>query len=145
MYLYLYQDHNRHPSTIDGYKTAFVDTLGPAGFHISQSSDLTGYLLAFTGIFPKVPGISQSGTFLFLNELMKHPFEPMKNTDLKHLALRTAFLLALASGKCCSEIRAWVANKLSNLGKWEKVALFPSSDFIAKNQLAREGSQVCLQ
>ena len=24
---------------------------------------------------------------------------------------------------------------------WEKVALFPSSDFIAKNQLAREGSQ----
>ena len=30
---------------------------------------------------------------------------------------------------------------LSNLGQWEKVALFPSSDFIAKNQLAREGSQ----
>ena len=33
------------------------------------------------------------------------------------------------------------ANKVSNLGQWEKVALFPSSDFIAKNQLAREGSQ----
>ena len=32
-------------------------------------------------------------------------------------------------------------NKVSNLGQWEKVALFPSSDFIAKNQLAREGSQ----
>ena len=31
--------------------------------------------------------------------------------------------------------------KYLNLGKWEKVALFPSSDFIAKNQLAREGSQ----
>ena len=40
-----------------------------------------------------------------------------------------------------SEIYAWVANKVSNLGHWEKVALFPSSDFIAKNQLAREGSQ----
>ena len=25
--------------------------------------------------------------------------------------------------------------------KWEKVALFPPSDFIDKNQLAREGSQ----
>ena len=34
-----------------------------------------------------------------------------------------------------------VANIVSNLGQWEKVALFPSSDFIAKNQLAREGSQ----
>ena len=32
-------------------------------------------------------------------------------------------------------------NKVSNLGQWEKVALFPSSDFIAKNQLAKEGSQ----
>ena len=30
---------------------------------------------------------------------------------------------------------------MSNLGQWEKVALFPSSDFIAKNQLAHEGAQ----
>ena len=64
----------------------------------------------------------------------------MKDTDLKHLTLKTAFLLALASGKRRSEIHAWIANKVSNLGQWEKVALFPS-DFIAKNQLAREGSQ----
>ena len=64
----------------------------------------------------------------------------MKDTDLKHLTLKTAFLLALASGKCRNEIHAWVANKVSNLGQWEKVALFPSSYFIAKNQLAREGS-----
>ena len=66
----------------------------------------------------------------------------MKDTDLKHLTLKTAFLLALASGKRRSEIHAWVANKVSNLGQWEKVALFPSSDFIAKNQLAREDSHV---
>ena len=65
----------------------------------------------------------------------------MKDTYLKHLTLKTAFLLALASGKHRSEIYAWVANQVSNLGQWEKVALFPSSDFIAKNQLAREGSQ----
>ena len=65
----------------------------------------------------------------------------MKDTDLKHLTLKTAFLLALASSKRRSEIHAWVANKVSNLGQWEKVALFPSSDFIAKNQLAKEGSQ----
>ena len=65
----------------------------------------------------------------------------MKDPDLKHLTLKTAFLLALASGKRRSEIHAWVANKVSNLGQWEKVALFLSSDFIAKHQLAREGSQ----
>ena len=50
-------------------------------------------------------------------------------------------MLALASSKHRSKIHAWVANKVSNLGQWEKVVLFPSSDFIAKNQLAREGSQ----
>ena len=65
----------------------------------------------------------------------------MKDTDLKHLTLKTAFLLTLASGKCRSEIPAWVAYKVSNLGQWKKVALIPSSDFIAKSQLAREGSQ----
>ena len=47
----------------------------------------------------------------------------------------------MASGRRRSEIHAWVANKVSNLGQWEKVTLFPSSDFIAKNQLPRECSQ----
>ena len=65
----------------------------------------------------------------------------MKDSNLKHLTLKTAFLLALASGKRGSKIHAWVANKVSNLDQWEKIALFPSSDFIAKSQLAREGSQ----
>ena len=65
----------------------------------------------------------------------------MKDSDIKHLALKTASLLALASGKRRSEIHAWVANKVSNLGQWEKVALFPSPDLIAKNQLAHEGTQ----
>ena len=69
----------------------------------------------------------------------------MKNMDLKHLALKTAFLLALVSGKRHSEISAWVANKVSHLGQWEKVALFPSCDFLAKNQLAREGFQMRLR
>ena len=45
--MYLYQDLNRHPSTIDGYRTAIVDTLGPAGHHISQNSDLHRLLYSF--------------------------------------------------------------------------------------------------
>ena len=65
----------------------------------------------------------------------------MKDSDLKHITLQTAFLRALASGKRRNEIYAWVVNKVSNLGQWEKVALFPSLDFIAEKQLAREGSQ----
>ena len=141
-FMYLYQDLNRCPSTIDGYRMAIVDTLGPAGHYIAQSSDLHRLLSSFSRDRPKSSrNLPKWNLSVVLNELTKAPFEPMKDTDLKHLTLKTAFLLALASGKHRSEIHAWVANKVSNLGQWEKVALFPSSDFIAKIQLAREGSQ----
>ena len=140
--MYLYQDLNRHPSTMDGYRMAIVDTLDPTGLHISQSSDLNRLLSSFHRDQPKSSrNLPKWNLSVVLNELTEAPFEPMKDTDLKHLTLKTAFLLALASGKRRSEIHAWVANKVSNLGQWEKVALFPSTDFIAKNQLAREGSQ----
>ena len=141
-FMYLYQDLNRRPSTIDGYRTAIVDTLGPTAQHIAHNGDLHRLLSSFHRDRPKSSrNLPKWNLSVVLNELTKAPFEPMKDTDLKHLTLKTAFLLALASGKRRSEIHAWVANKVSNLGQWEKVALFPSSDFIAKNQLAREGSQ----
>ena len=141
-FMYLHQDLNRRPSTIDGYRTAIVDTLGPAGPHISKSSDLNRLLASFHRDHPKSSrNLPKWNLSVVLKKLIKAPFEPMKVTDLKHLTLKTAFLLALASGKHRSEIHVWVANKVSNLGQWEKVALFPSSDFIAKKQLAREGSQ----
>ena len=140
-FIYLYQDLNRRPLTINGYRMAIVDTLGLAGHHIAQSSDLHRLLSSFHRDRPKSSrNLPKWNLSIVLNELTKAPFEPLKDTDLKHLILKTAFLLALASGKHRSEIHAWVANKVSNLGQWEKVALFPS-DFIAKNQLAREGSQ----
>ena len=125
--MYLYQDLNRLPSTIDGYRTAIVDTLGPAGHHIAQSLHLHSLLSSFHRDRPKSSrNLPKWNLSVVLNELTKAPFEPMKDTDLKHRR---------------NEIHAWVANKVSNLGQREKVALFPSSDFIAKNQLAREGSE----
>ena len=111
-FMYLYQDLNRCPSTIDGYRTAIVDTLGPTGHHIAQSLDLHRLLSSFYRDHPKSSrNLSKWNLSVVLNELTKAPFEPMKDTDLKHLTLKTAFLLALASGKRRSEIRAWVANK----------------------------------
>ena len=110
-FMYLYQDLNRRPSTIEGYRMAIVDTLGPAGHHIAQSSDLHRLLSSFHRDHPKSSrNLPKWNLSVVLNELTKAPFEPMKDTDLKHLTLKTAFLLALAS-------------------------------FIAKNQLAREDSQ----
>ena len=130
------------PSTIDGYRTAIVDTLGPTGHHISQSSDLHRLLTSFHRDRPKSSrNLPKWNLSAVLNEFTKALFEPMNDTDIKHFTLKTAFLLALASSKLHSEIHAWVANKVSNLGQREKVALFLFLDFISKNQLAREDSQ----
>ena len=141
-FMYRYQDIYRHPSTIDGYRMVIVDTLGPAGHHIAQSADLHRLLSSFHPDRPKCSrNLPKWNLSVLLNDVTKAPFEPMKDIDLNHLTLKTAFLPALASGKCRNKVHAWVANKVSNLGQWEKVVLFTSSDFIAKNQLAREGSQ----
>ena len=121
-FMYLYQDLNRHPLIIDGNRTAIVDTLVPAGLYISQSSDLNRLLSSFHRDRPKSSrNFPKWNLSVVLNELTKAPFEPMKDTDLKHLTLKTAFLLALASGKCCSKIHACVANKVSNLGQSDRL------------------------
>ena len=103
-FMYMYQDLNRRPSTIDGYRTAIVDTLGPAGHYISQSSDLNRLLCSYHRGHPKSSrSLPKWNLSVVLNELTKAPFEPMKDTDLKHLTRKTAFLLALdlikANGK----------------------------------------------
>ena len=117
-FMYLYQDLNRCPSTIDGYRTAIVDTLGPSGEHIAHNEDLHRLLSSFHRDHPKSSrNLPKWNLSVVLNELTKAPFEPMKDTDLKHLTLKTAFLLALASGKRHSKIHAWIANKVSNLGQ----------------------------
>ena len=120
-FMYLYQDLNKCPLTIDGYKIAIVDTLGPTGLHISQSSNLNRLLSSFHRDRPKSSRNPPTWNLsVVLNELTKAPFEPMKDSDLKHLTLKTAFLLALASSKRRSKIHAWVANKVSNLSQWAK-------------------------
>ena len=99
-FMYLYQDLNRRPSTIDGYRTAIVDTLGPTAHHIAHNADLHRFLSSFHRDRPKSSrNLPKWNLSVVLNELTKAPFEPMRDTDLKHLTLKTAFLLALASSK----------------------------------------------
>ena len=52
-FMYLYQDLNRRPSTIDGYRTAIVDTLGPMAHHIAHNADLHRLLSSFHRDRPK--------------------------------------------------------------------------------------------
>ena len=76
---------------------------------------------------------------LFLHQLTKPPFEPLRKASLKHLTFKTVFLLALGSGKRRSEIHAWVHKNIRHQEVWSNVSLYPSPGFISKNHLAKEG------
>ena len=72
-FVYLYQVLNRRPSTIDGYRTAIVDTLGPAGHHIPQAQTQQVTLQFFSGIVPKFQESSKMEPFLLcLMSSQKH-------------------------------------------------------------------------
>ena len=101
-FVYLYKDLNRRPLTIDGYRMAIIDTLGPGELHISQSSNLNRLLSSFHRDCPKSSrNLPKWNLSVVLNELTKAPFEPMKDTDLKHFTVKNSCL----SCKQCIQFR----------------------------------------
>ena len=74
-FMHLFQDLNRRPSTIDGYRMAILDYLGPTGLHIAQSTDLNRLLASFHRDRPKATrNIPKWNLSVVLNELTKKPF-----------------------------------------------------------------------
>ena len=138
--MYLFQDRNLQPSTIDGYRSAIADKVGNSPFNVSKDENLTHLLDSFHRDRPKgrraIPSWNRS---LVLHQLTKAPFEPIKEASLKHLTFKTVFLLALGLGKRRSEIHAWQNRNIRHQSDWSKVSLYPSPSFLSKNQLAKEG------
>ena len=86
-FMYLHQLLNRRSSTIDGYRTAIVDTLGPVGHCISQSSDLHRLLSSFHRDRPKSSRNLRNGTFLLHSmSSPKHPLSLWK-TQTSNISL----------------------------------------------------------
>ena len=138
--LYLFQDRNLQPSTIDGYRSAIADKLGNSTINISKDENLTRLMDIFHRNRHKGRrGIPSWNLSLVLHQLTKPPFEPIKEASLKHLTFKTVFLLALGSGKRRSEIHAWQNRNIRHQTDWSKVSLYPSPSFLSKNQLAKEG------
>ena len=138
--LHLFQDRRLQPGTIDGYRSAIADKLGNSTIKVSKNENLIRLLYSFHRDRPKGRrGIPSWNLPLVLHQLTKAPFEPLKEASLKHLTFKTVFLLALGSGKRRSEIHAWLHKNIRHQSDWSKVSLYPSSSFLSKNQLAKEG------
>ena len=69
--------------------------------------------------------------------LQKAPYEPLHKASKLHVKLKTAFLLALATSKRCSEIHALAmdSNHLRFNQSDGSVSLIVQTGFLAKNQL----------
>lgn len=68
-----------------------------------------------------------------LKYLNESPFEPLQSAPIRSLAMKTLFLIALASGKRCSELHALAIGKcaiFSNAG----VTLYFRPGFLVKNE-----------
>ena len=104
---YLFNDLNRCPSTIEGYRTAIADTLGNTKQNISTNTEIARLIASFHRDKPKNSRpIPKWNLSLVLQRLTQPPFEPQEEAGLKFLTWKTVFLLALASGKRRSEIHA---------------------------------------
>ena len=136
--LHLFQDRELQPSTIDGYRSAIADKLGNSTINVSKDENLIRLLDSFHRDRPKGRrGIPSWDLSLVLHQLTKAPFEPLKDISLKHLTFKTVVLLALGTGKRRSEIHAWLHKNISHQSDWSKVSLYPSPNFLSKNQLRR--------
>ena len=136
--LHLFQD--KQPSTIKGYRSAVASELGNSSINISKDKNLHCLLDTFHGDRPKgrrcIPAWNLS---LVLHQFTKPPFKPLKKASPKHLTFKTVSLVAFGSGKCRSEMHAWLNRNIRHQADLFKVSMYPSSSFLSKNQLAMDG------
>ena len=86
---------------------------------------------------PRVtPVLPQWDLGIVLEALSGPPYEPLREASLKHLTLKTVFLLAVASAGRRSELQVLVFDQkyMQFKPKWAGVTLYFSPKFMRKNQ-----------
>ena len=128
-------------STIAGYRAAIsVVHKGFKGTPLGQVQDLKQLIIGMPQLRPPKKVLAPNWSLpLVLNMLIKEPFEPMDKVDIKYVTLKTAFLLAVASGRRVSEIHALSTDKhhLRWEGNHRGVRLRTNQRFLAKNESLR--------
>ena len=143
-FLFLFKNKGLQPGTIQGYRSAISNKLyGLVQWDISHDPSLTRLIDSFFRDRPVTARCLPPWDLrVVLHTLTQAPFEPMALAPLKWVTFKTCFLVTLASGKRRSEVHALLHSRLRTDDNWSKVIIEPSNRFIAKNQLARDGTAV---
>ena len=130
-------------STIRGYRSAIASShRGFAdGSTVSNSLFISKLLKAFFLKRPPCRSLVPSWSLpSVLRCLAEAPFEPLHQASLPHLTIKTAFLIAIASGQRRSSLQALSMDPGHLLWENSGVRLIPKASFIAKNQTTSSGS-----
>ena len=142
--LYLFQEKELSPRTVEGYRTAIAASLSKKrGSSLGSDPHLSALIQSFFVDRPVESSLLPEWDLsLVLLALTKSPFEEqdMKQVPLKWLAYKTVFLLALASGARRSELHALDVHETAWSEDRSSVTLKPYLGFLAKNHVVTDPS-----
>ena len=142
--VFLFEEKHLAPSTIKGYRSAISRTISILGGPDFGNNELISLLVRnFTLERPKQNRLVPAWDLgLVLSFLKSDPFEPAESVDLKFLAYKCCFLLALASGRRRSEIHAFSVSDfcLRFSRNYSSVTILTDPSFLGKNQLPDKGA-----
>lgn len=142
--VFLFEVKELSPSTIKGYKSAISRTISISGGpDFSNNEHLSLLARNFDLERPRQKRlVPQWDLSLVLSALKLSPFEPISEADLKFVAYKCCFLIALASGRRRSEIHALsVSESCLRFSRDESsVTLLTDPSFLGKNQIPDKGA-----
>lgn len=140
--LHLHQERKVAPRTIEGYRSALSSVFSFGnGPNLTNNMHISALIKNFYESHSKIPSkIPKWNLVLVLKALSKPPFEPMSIVSRLHLTVKTAFLVALATGARVSELNALDINSVAFSQDKSKMWVNTHFDFLAKNQKASSSS-----
>ena len=133
---YLFKVKTMCVSTIQGYRSVIAQTLKDLDVaDMSANNHLRALLTQFGVERPRSFRSSpQWDLSLVMRSLTRAPFEPMREAAMWAVSWKTAFLLALATSKRRSELRA-LSKKVLHPEDWSSMTLRPLPEFVAKTEV----------
>ena len=104
----LFNTHGLSPQTVKGYRSCLASVLSRTGMAAAdQAKTISDIIKSMELQRPRLtPVLSQWDLGIVLEALSKPPYEPLREASLKHLTLKTVFLLAMTSAGRRCELQA---------------------------------------
>ena len=132
----LFDTHGLSPQTVKGYRTCLGSVLNRTGkAKVVLLKTVSDMIASMKLQRPRITPFPQWDLGIVLETLSKSPYEPLREASLKHLTLKTIFLLAMASAGRRSELQALMFDQkyIQFKPKGAGVTLYFRPEFMSTN------------